>query len=86
MYLPPSSRKFIIEHSDLNGKQLVATTPTEEHKKDGSHCFYVPSVLTQNIVNPSNKIQCDDCRRDISKSAKVLAEESDFCMSCFANH
>lgn len=39
----------------------------------------------QNILNPSNKIQCDECKRDISKSIKVLGGESDYCLSCFAN-
>ncbi len=39
----------------------------------------------KNILNPSNKIQCDDCKREISKSVKILAEEGDFCVSCFSN-
>ncbi len=39
----------------------------------------------QNIFNPSNKIQCDDCKRDISKNTKILADENDYCVSCFAN-
>lgn len=39
----------------------------------------------QNIYNPSNKIQCDDCKKDISKYAKILTQEGDFCMKCFSN-
>jgi len=36
-------------------------------------------------LNPSNKIQCDECKREISKTSKVLAEDFDFCVSCFSN-
>lgn len=39
----------------------------------------------QNIMNPSNKIQCDDCKRDISKATKMLTKDRDYCPSCFAN-
>lgn len=39
----------------------------------------------QNILNPSNKIQCDDCKRDISKCTKVLCADCDYCVSCFSN-
>ena len=47
--------------------------------------FYVLYDSIQNITNPSNKIQCDDCKRDISKATKMLCNEGDFCVSCFAN-
>lgn len=40
---------------------------------------------TQNILNPSNKIQCDECKRDISKCTKLLGDEHDYCISCFSN-
>jgi hypothetical protein len=43
------------------------------------------SFSTQNILNPSNKIQCDDCKRDITKATKIMVEEGDYCCSCFAN-
>lgn len=36
-------------------------------------------------MNPSNKIQCDECKRDISKATKLLTNDADFCPSCFAN-
>ena len=36
-------------------------------------------------MNPSNKIQCDDCKRDISKATKLLIPSGDYCPSCFAN-
>ena len=36
-------------------------------------------------MNPSNKIQCDDCKRDISKHTKILNTKGDYCSSCFAN-
>jgi hypothetical protein len=36
-------------------------------------------------MNPSNKIQCDDCKRDITKSTKVLVADADYCVSCFSN-
>ena len=36
-------------------------------------------------MHPSNKIQCDDCKRDISKSTKIITPKDDFCASCFAN-
>jgi len=36
-------------------------------------------------MNPSNKIQCDDCKRDISKSTKILVSSGDYCPSCYAN-
>ena len=36
-------------------------------------------------MNPSNKIQCDDCKRDISKGTKILNPKGDYCPSCYAN-
>ena len=36
-------------------------------------------------MNPSNKIQCDVCKRDISKATKILTPSDDFCASCFGN-
>ena len=47
--------------------------------------FLRTAPATQNILNPSNKIQCDECKRDISKCTKLLGEEHDYCISCFAN-
>lgn len=41
--------------------------------------------MNKNILNPSNRIHCDDCRRDISKCTKVLASGCDYCLACFAN-
>ena len=34
---------------------------------------------------PNKRIQCKDCRRDISKTARMLADQLDYCISCFAN-
>ena len=51
----------------------------------GQHHLLRTSPAMQNILNPSNKIQCDDCKRDISKATKVMIEETDYCCSCFAN-
>ena len=42
------------------------------------------SVFSQNILNPSNKIQCDECKRDITRSVKVLADDDDYCLGCFS--
>ena len=36
-------------------------------------------------MNPSNKIECDICKRDVSKYSKILAEERDYCIDCFSN-
>lgn len=36
-------------------------------------------------MNPSNKIQCDDCKRDVSKATKVIIQSGDYCPSCFSN-
>ena len=36
-------------------------------------------------MNPSNKIQCDICKKDVSKVTKILANDSDYCLGCFAN-
>jgi hypothetical protein len=47
--------------------------------------FYVLVLLTKNILWPATKIQCDSCRRDISRCVKVLAEEQDYCCACFAS-
>ena len=30
-------------------------------------------------------MHCDDCKRDISKSTRMLANQKDYCVSCFAN-
>lgn len=36
-------------------------------------------------MNPSNKIQCDVCKKDVSKVTKILANECDYCVGCFAS-
>lgn len=35
-------------------------------------------------MNPSNKIQCDICKKDVSKSTKILANDLDYCVGCFS--
>ena len=53
-------------------------------------CFTTCFLLTQNIHKPSSRVQCDECKRNITKGAKILyrPERSkifDHCFSCFAN-
>lgn len=36
-------------------------------------------------MNPSNKIQCDICKKDITKATKILANDCDYCVGCFAS-
>lgn len=36
-------------------------------------------------MNPSNKIQCDECKKDITKCTKILANGCDYCVGCFAS-
>jgi hypothetical protein len=81
----PYHRKFLIDNNEKTGKQVRNTQINEEKRKDGSQFFYVPSAFIKNILNPSNKIQCDECKRDISKCTKFLGDGSDYCVSCFTN-
>jgi len=30
-------------------------------------------------------VYCDECKRDISKTPRILANQLDYCISCFAN-
>lgn len=39
----------------------------------------------QNILHPTNKIQCDICKKDISKHTKILTPTNDYCVGCFSN-
>lgn len=41
--------------------------------------------LTKNIYHPTNKIQCDVCKKDISKHTKILTPSNDYCVGCFSN-
>lgn len=31
------------------------------------------------------RVHCDDCKRDISKTSRILANQLDYCVSCFTN-
>lgn len=47
---------------------------------------YLSSIqFNQNILHPTNKIQCDICKKDISKHTKILTESNDYCVGCFSN-
>lgn len=82
MYIFDHHRKFIPETNDKGGKG--GKTSSEEKKNEPGNCFYVQNAQFQNILNPSNKIQCDTCKRDVSKTTKVLADDCDYCVGCFS--
>ena len=52
MYAEQDSRKFIVENSDKNGRQLKTTSPTEESRRDGSHCYYVLPLFNPEHSEP----------------------------------
>ena len=70
---------------------MAPTTPSlihNEHKLD--HWYYSSLVLRsaktiQNMISPLSLVQCDMCKRDITKYTKIIAN-GDYCVGCFANH
>ena len=56
----------------------------EEEVNNPINVYYVDILLTQNVLHPTNKIQCDVCKKDISKHTKILTKDNDFCAACFA--
>ncbi len=66
----PSSRKFIIDHSELTGRQLRTSPASEETRRDGSHCFYVLFRRSRTSLTPRTRYSATTASAISAKTPK----------------
>ena len=86
MYQFSNFRKFFISDNNEQRRDIVSRQEgdMDEEFNLSAHVYYVLYQPMQNIHHPTNKIQCDSCKKDISKHTKILTEENDYCAACFS--
>ncbi|EGR31009.1 hypothetical protein IMG5_119510 [Ichthyophthirius multifiliis] len=71
--------KFYYEKDDQNKKNKKKQTQTQQESQ--------PNTIYTNLYYPSNKVHCDNCKKDISKQVKIYCtlSNADICVNCFAD-